>query len=299
MCGIAGAVGWERTPEETGVSDLVRRLAHRGPDDAGLWASPNGQCVLGHTRLSIIDLSPAGHQPMVDPLTGNAIVFNGEIYNFQERRKECEARGDRFYSNSDTEVILALYRRFGPDCVRYLRGMFAFAIWDAREQTLLLARDRVGKKPLAYALMPDGIVFASEIDPLACHPEVRGDLDEEALELYLQLQYIPAPWTIYRAIRKLPPAHYAVLGRRGLSVTPYWDVDYRPKVAMSEAEALVGFEAKLKEAVRLRLIADVPVGALLMAAAPAADNWFRSVALKPMVWPRSSSIFPKTAEIES
>ena len=263
MCGIAGAVGWERTPDETGVSVLVRRLAHRGPDDAGLWASPDGQCVLGHTRLSIIDLSPAGHQPMVDPLTGNAIVFNGEIYNFQERRKECEARGDRFRSNSDTEVILALYRRFGPHCVRYLRGMFALAIWDAREQTLLLARDRVGKKPLAYALMPDGIVFASEIDPLACHPEVRGDLDEEALELYLQLQYIPAPWTIYRAIRKLPPAHYAVLGRRGLSVTPYWDVDYRPKVAMSEAEALEGFEAKLKEAVRLRLIADVPVGALL------------------------------------
>ena len=263
MCGICGVVGWDRTPDETGVSDLVRRLAHRGPDDAGLWTSPDGRCVLGHTRLSIIDLSPAGHQPMLDPLTGNAIVFNGEIYNFQERRAECEARGDRFRSNSDTEVILALYRRYGPDCVRHLRGMFAFAIWNAREQTLFLARDRVGKKPLSYALAPSGIVFASEIDPLACHPDVPGDLDEEALELYLQLQYIPAPWTIYRAVRKLPPAHFAVLDRRGLSVTPYWDVDYRPKVAMSEREALEGFEAKLREAVRLRLIADVPVGALL------------------------------------
>jgi asparagine synthase (glutamine-hydrolysing) len=200
---------------------------------------------------------------MLDPLTGNAIVFNGEIYNFQERRRECEARGDRFHSHSDTEVILALYRRFGYDCVRYLRGMFAFAIWDAKEQALFLARDRVGKKPLTYALTPGGIVFASEIDPLAYHPEVSGDLDEEALELYLQLQYIPAPWTIYRAIRKLPPAHYAVFSRRGLAITRYWDLDYRPKATMSEPEALEGLEAKLKEAVRLRLVAEVPVGALL------------------------------------
>jgi asparagine synthase (glutamine-hydrolysing) len=263
MCGIAGAVSWHQAPDVSGVSNLVWRLMHRGPDDEGLWRSPDSRCVLGHTRLSIIDLSPAGHQPMLDPLTGNAIVFNGEIYNFQERRRECEARGDRFHSHSDTEVILALYRRFGHDCVRYLRGMFAFAIWDAKEQTLFLARDRVGKKPLTYAVTPRGIVFASEIDPLACHPEVSGDLDEEALELYLQLQYIPAPWTIYRAIRKLPPAHYAVFSRRGLAITRYWDLDYRPKATMSEPEALEGLEAKLREAVRLRLVADVPVGALL------------------------------------
>ena len=263
MCGIAGAVRWDAAPDAAAVDALVHRLRHRGPDDAGLWRSPDGRCVLGHARLSIIDLSPAGRQPMVDPLTGNAIVFNGEIYNFQERRRECEARGDRFRSHSDTEVILALYRRFGPDCVQRLRGMFAFAIWNAKDQTLFLARDRVGKKPLTYALTAGGMVFASEIDPLARHPEVSADLDAEALDLYLQLQYIPAPWTIYRAIRKLPPAHHAVLGRQGFSVASYWDVDYRPKVAMSEAEALEGFAAKFKEAVRLRLIADVPVGALL------------------------------------
>lgn len=148
MCGIAGTVSWDAMPDEAGVRDLVQRLRHRGPDDSGSWRSPDGRCALGHARLSIIDLSPAGHQPMVDRLTGNAIVFNGEIYNFQERRKECEARGSRFHSHSDTEVILALYRRYGAECVRYLQGMFAFAIWDARELILLLARDRVGKKLL-------------------------------------------------------------------------------------------------------------------------------------------------------
>jgi asparagine synthase (glutamine-hydrolysing) len=263
MCGIAGEVRWEGVPGDSHVREIVHRLRHRGPDDFGIWSSPDTRCVLGHARLSIIDLSPAGHQPMVDPLTGNAIVFNGEIYNFQERRRECERRGDRFHSHSDTEVILALYRQFGTACLRYLRGMFAFALWDAREQTLFLARDRVGKKPLSYALTSTGIVFASEIDPLAAHPGLPGDLDQDALELYLQMQYIPAPWTIYRAIRKLPPAHCAVLGRGGLTITPYWDVDYRPKVAMSEPDALEGLEAKLAEAVRLRLIADVPVGALL------------------------------------
>jgi asparagine synthase (glutamine-hydrolysing) len=263
MCGIAGEVNWNRVPEEGHVREIVHRLRHRGPDDLGVWRSQDSVCVLGHARLSIIDRSPAGHQPMVDPLTGNAIVFNGEIYNFQERRAECERRGDRFSSNSDTEVILALYRRFGTDCLRYLRGMFALAIWDAREQALVLARDRVGKKPLNYVMTPHGIIFASEIHPLALHPAVPTALDEEALELYLQLQYIPAPWTIYRSIRKLPPAHFAVIHRGGLAIQSYWDVDYRPKLRMSEREAMEGLEAKLREAVRLRLIADVPVGALL------------------------------------
>ncbi len=263
MCGIAGDVNWNRVPDETSVREIARRLRHRGPDDFGVWRSQDGLCILGHTRLSIIDLSPAGHQPMLDPLTGNAIVFNGEIYNFQERRAECQRRGDRFHSNTDTEVILALYRRFGTECLRYLRGMFAFAIWNAREQALFLARDRVGKKPLNYAVTPSGVIFSSEIGPLASHLAMPTAVDEEALELYLHLQYIPAPWTIYRSIRKLPPAHFAVLTRRGLAVQSYWDVDYRPKVKLSKAQALEGLEAKLKEAVRLRLISDVPIGALL------------------------------------
>jgi asparagine synthase (glutamine-hydrolysing) len=263
MCGIAGRVDWRGMEGDGGVAEAVGRLRHRGPDDEGVWTSADGVCTLGHARLSIIDLSSAGHQPMVDPETGNAIAFNGEIYNFQSLRAECERRGDRFRSHSDTEVILALYRRHGRECVHRLRGMFALALWDARRGELFLARDRVGKKPLHYALTPHGIVFASELDALARHPAVATDLDVDALELYLQLQYIPAPYTIYRGARKLPPAAWAVLDREGLRIEPYWNVDYRPKRAVSEAEALEGLEEKLREAVRLRMIADVPVGALL------------------------------------
>ncbi|HKP74837.1 MAG TPA: asparagine synthase (glutamine-hydrolyzing) [Longimicrobiaceae bacterium] len=263
MCGIAGRVDWRGMERDGGVADVVRCIRHRGPDDEGLWTSPEGLCTLGHARLSIIDLSPAGHQPMLDPETGNAIVFNGEIYNFQALRAECERQGDRFRSHSDTEVILALYRRHGRACVHRLRGMFAIALWDAGRRELFLARDRVGKKPLHYALTPSGIVFASELDALRRHPAVSTETDPEALELYLQLQYVPAPWTIYRGVRKLPPASWAVLGRDGLKIEPYWDVDYRPKLAIGEEEALEGLEEKLREAVRLRMIADVPVGALL------------------------------------
>ena len=151
---------------------MVSGIAHRGPDDRGLWSSPNGVCALGHARLSIIDLSPAGHQPMLDPLTGNAIVFNGEIYNFRELRKDCEAAGDMFKSHSDTEVILALYRRHGIDCLKFLRGMFAFAIWDEQRQQFFLARDRVGKKPLNYAVTQTGLAFCSELHPLSRHPGI-------------------------------------------------------------------------------------------------------------------------------
>jgi asparagine synthase (glutamine-hydrolysing) len=242
---------------------MVVRLHHRGPDDSGLWVSSQNECVLGHTRLSIIDLSSAGHQPMIDPLTGNAITFNGEIYNFLELRKACEGAGDTFTSQSDTEVILALYRRHGVDCLLYLRGMFSFALWDAAKRRLFFARDRIGKKPFNYALTANQLTFASEIDVLVQHPEVSSRMDDEALELYLQLQYIPAPWTIYREIRKLPPAHFGIYDQSGLHLERYWDVDYRAKQSLSEAEALDGLQEVLREAVRLRLIADVPVGALL------------------------------------
>lgn len=263
MCGIAGGIDWANRPSADAVAVMTAAIAHRGPDDRGLWSSPDGACVLGHARLSIIDLSPLGHQPMLDPETGNAIVFNGEIYNFQALRKDCEAAGVSFRSHSDTEVILALYCRYGVDCLHHLRGMFAIALWDAQRRRLFLARDRVGKKPLNYALTDDGLIFCSEIDPLARHPAVSRDMDPEALELYLQLQYIPAPWTIYRHIRKLPPAHYALLDADGLRIERYWNVDYTRKVRISEQDALDGLEEKLTEAVRLRMISDVPLGALL------------------------------------
>jgi asparagine synthase (glutamine-hydrolysing) len=263
VCGIAGEVGFERRPTADNVARLIGGIRHRGPDDGGIWAASDGQCVFGHARLSIIDLSTNGHQPMLDPETGNSIVFNGEIYNFQKLRHECAQRGDKFRSESDTEVILALYRRYGPSCLERLRGMFALAIWDAAGNRLFLARDRVGKKPLNYAQTQDGLAFCSEIHPLSLHPDVARTEDPEALELYLQLQYIPAPWTIYRSIRKLPPAHYGIFDRTGLRLHQYWEVDYTKKSELSEENALDALEEKLTEAVRLRMIADVPLGALL------------------------------------
>ena len=263
MCGIAGHVNYRSALSADGVQSLVNEVRHRGPDDHGLWASPSRRCILGHARLSIIDLSPLGRQPMVDPETGNCIVFNGEIYNFLSLRSECEAQGDKFRTRTDTEVILALYRCHGVDCLRRLRGMFAFAIWDERNEKLFLARDRVGKKPLNYALVNGGIVFCSELAPLARHPWVSREMDLGALELYLQLQSIPAPWSIYKHVRKLLPAHYAIFDRSGFTSEEYWNVDYTKKMRITEQEALEGLEEKLTEAIRLRMIADVPLGALL------------------------------------
>lgn len=263
MCGIAGHVSFKSVPSIDGVERLVEGIKHRGPDDNGVWVSKNNTCVLGHVRLSIIDLSPLGHQPMVDEITGNSIVFNGEIYNFKELRKECEIKGETFKSQSDTEVILALYRLYGIDCLQKLRGMFAFAIWDVSQNRLFIARDRVGKKPLNYVLTPDGLIFCSEIDPLSKHHQVSKEMDDDALELYLQQQYIPAPWTIYKQIKKLQPAYYAVFDKNGFHTKCYWDLDYRNKIKISEQDALEQFEDKLTEAVRLRMVSDVPIGALL------------------------------------
>lgn len=263
MCGISGQIDWRHRIDESEIRKMTARIGHRGPDDHGVWSSTDGHCVLGHARLSILDLSAAGHQPMRDPLTGNVIVYNGEIYNFRELREECEQAGAVFSSGTDTEVILALYRRHGVECLEALRGMFAFALWDHARQSVFIARDRVGKKPLNYALGEHGLVFCSEIDPLAQHPAVAPGLDGEALNLYLQLQYIPAPWSIYRSIRKLPPAHYALYSRDGFQLHEYWTADYQAKVKLSEQEALDGLDEKLREAVRLRMVADVPVGALL------------------------------------
>jgi asparagine synthase (glutamine-hydrolysing) len=263
MCGIAGEIDFRSNAQEKSIIEIVEKIRHRGPDDEGVWKSSNGECVLGHARLSIIDLSPLGHQPMIDPLTGNALVFNGEIYNYRELRAECEANGERFRSETDTEVILALYRRYGKKCVTMLRGMFAIALWDSNENVLFLARDRVGKKPLHYALTSSGLVFCSEIHPLSRHPRISRETDLEAVDLYLQLQAIPAPWTIYKAIRKIPPAHIAEFSREGLRIERYWNVDYRPKQKLAETEALEAFEEQLTQAIRLRMISDVPLGALL------------------------------------
>ncbi|MBM4441169.1 MAG: asparagine synthase (glutamine-hydrolyzing) [Candidatus Rokubacteria bacterium] len=263
MCGIAGKLYFD--PARSVDARLLHRmnaaLAHRGPDDAGVHAE--GQIGLAHRRLSIIDLSAAGHQPMVWGDGRYWITYNGEVYNFLELRAALERDGERFRSRSDTEVILALYARHGAGCLRYLRGMFALAIWDARERTLFLARDRAGKKPLVYYVDDGQLVFGSEPKAVLCDPSVPREPDLVALHHYLSFGYVPAPQCAFRGIRKLPPAHYLLAGPRGIHVERYWRLTYAPKRAASEAEVCAELRERLREAVRLRLVADVPVGAFL------------------------------------
>src|SRR5919107_5137157 len=209
MCGIAGFVGrsefaGERAAEASAVLDrMCRVIAHRGPDDQGTIVT--GAAALGMRRLSIIDLA-GGHQPMsgCDPRV--TLVFNGEIYNYRELRRDLEARGHRFKTNSDTEAILHAYEEHGSACVEHLRGMFGIAIWDERTRSLFVARDRAGKKPLYYTLTPEGtLVFGSELKSLLQHPEVRREVSPEALDSYLSFGYVPDPLAIFRDVRKLPP----------------------------------------------------------------------------------------------
>jgi asparagine synthase (glutamine-hydrolysing) len=267
MCGIAGRLEFE--PGQRADPSLVQRMcdaiAHRGPDDAGVWS--HGPVALGHRRLSIIDLSPAGHQPMASADGALWIVFNGEIYNFQELRAELEREGHVFRSRTDTEVILHLYQRDGVACVRRLRGMFAFALWDEREQQLLLARDRVGKKPLAYHADARGITFASEIKAVLQDPEVGRELDPAALHHYLTFQCVPAPLCAFQSVRKLPPGHILVARRGRIRIERYWKLEYQPKLQARTAREERSLEAELLErlehATALRLVSDVPIGAFL------------------------------------
>jgi len=260
MCGIAGHYHQGNKPQFDALTPVLNRLGHRGPDFQQKWQDDG--IILGHTRLSILDLSESGNQPMIDPATGNAIVVNGEIYNFQELRAGLEARGHSFKSTGDTEVLLKLYGEHGEKCLSMLRGMFAFAIWDKARQ-LFIARDRLGKKPFFYAQTQAGFIFASEVRALKAHPEISSDIDPEAMDLFLGTGCVPAPWSIYKQIRKLPPAHCGTVDANGLSLRQYWNIDYRDTIECSEGEALDGLLSRLTEAVRLRLISDVPLGALL------------------------------------
>ena len=235
-------------------------LHHRGPDQDGLHLK--GNCGLAHKRLSIIDLSTGG-QPIYNEDGSCCIIFNGEIYNYKTLREDLMARGHVFRTRSDTEAILHLYEEQGERCVEALRGMFAFAIWNERTQELLLARDRVGKKPLYYMLNDESFLFASEIKSLLADPSVGREIDLEALDEYMTLQYIGAPRTIFVGIRKLPPAH-TLLWRRGrITLRRYWALEYGPKQAMSEEEAGERLSQALDDAVRVRLESEVPLGCLL------------------------------------
>ncbi len=267
MCGIAGFVrpagGRDADDATATLGRMSATLRHRGPDDSGVWT--DGTAGLAHQRLAIIDLSPAGHQPMASEDGRVHIVFNGEIYNFLELRRELEEQGFAFRSRSDTEVIVQGYRRWGADVFSRLRGMFAIAIWDTAERRLILARDRVGKKPLYYALHDGCLVFGSEIKAILAFPGIPRRPNLEAIHHYLTLQYVPSPWTAFEGIHKLPPAHTLVLEARGEpKLAAYWSLpDPRSTRPRPRAELIAELVEQLREAVRLRLISDVPLGAFL------------------------------------
>ena len=261
MCGIAGQVNTDRRPVEPRViAAMGDSLRHRGPDDHGVYVK--GHVGLAHQRLSVLDLSPAGHQPMSNESGTVWIVFNGEIYNYRELRDGLMPRRT-FRSRTDTEVILGLYEEHGLRCVPMLGGMFAFAIWDERAQRLVLARDRLGKKPLYYAVTDRGLVFASELKALLAGAPTPAT-DPLALHHYLTFQYVPAPLTIFQGIRKLRPGHVLVYENGKVSESAYWSLQYTDKRSgRAEAECLEEFRSLLKDAVRQRLESDVPLGAFL------------------------------------
>ncbi len=239
---------------------MTERLAHRGPDDCGYFV--DDAIALGHRRLSIIDLK-TGHQPMFSADGATCIVFNGEIYNFGEIRAGLIGKGYRFSTNSDTETIIHAYEEWGDACVHRLRGMFAFGIWDGKEQRLFLARDRVGKKPLFYAQYAGKFVFASEMKSILSDPEFDRSIDEEALTAYFLFSYIPAPLTIFRNIRKLPAGHTLTVQGGRIASEQYWDLHFDPDTRKSESQFVHELLDLLEESVRIRLISDVPLGAFL------------------------------------
>ncbi len=273
MCGITGAI-WNDPRlaiEEPTLRRMTDAIAHRGPDDAGYYyseyrtrepyeASPG--VALGHRRLSIIDLA-AGHQPLANEDDSVWIVFNGEVYNFEALRNRLEGSGHQFRTHSDTETIVHLYEDEGVECFRHLIGMFAIAIYDVKQRRLILARDRLGKKPLVYRHEENRLLFGSELKTILTVPGVPRDLDPAAIDEYLTFQYIPHPNTIFRDIRKLPPGHYAVYQDGKLEVKPYWQVEMATEVPTTEAAAKEHLQTLLRDAVKLRLRSDVPLGAFL------------------------------------
>jgi asparagine synthase (glutamine-hydrolysing) len=284
MCGICGEINFNKGVGVESIQRMCDILAHRGPDDKGMVFIKGNQYVevsnslgfplnkecyevtMGHQRLSIIDLSYDAHQPMCNEDGKIWIVFNGEIYNFQEIREGLEKKGHRFKSKSDTETILHAYESWGVECLYHFRGMFAFAIWDSKLQRLFMARDRLGKKPLVYFNQNGKFAFASEIKALLQIPEIERRVNDDALHHYLTYQYVPSPDTIFEGIKKLPPAHYLLYDSSGnIKIERYWKLDFaskkEPQKDLSEWCHLI--RSKLEESVKLRLISDVPLGAFL------------------------------------
>ncbi|MDG4595657.1 MAG: asparagine synthase (glutamine-hydrolyzing) [Candidatus Contendobacter sp.] len=267
MCGLIGIASPTSVVDRGWLTAGRDTMIHRGPDDAGKWWSADGGVGLAQRRLSIIDLSPAGHQPMLDASGELCIVFNGEIYNFADLRRELAVKGHVFHSQSDTEVLLAAYREWGTDCLSRLNGMFAFALYDGRNRRLFMARDRAGEKPLFYAQTHGTLRFASELKGLMADPALPRRIDPEALDCYLALGYVPGERCILQGVNKLPPAHALLfnLNDGQARVWRYWSLPEFDKAAgTTDVTALLDeLEALLEDAVRRQLVADVPVGVLL------------------------------------
>ena len=278
MCGLTGFLDRSREKGpgdlESMITGMADTLAHRGPDDRGVWVDAEAGLALGHRRLSIIDLSPEGHQPMASASGRYVIAFNGEVYNHRELRRELAASGEHFRGHSDTEVMLAAVSRWGVnEALRRFNGMFAFALWDRKERRLFLVRDRLGEKPLYYGWMGKSFLFGSELKSLCAHPDFQGEIDRDALVLYLRHNYIPAPFSIYKGIYKLPAGMMLAInpteGRSLPETVPYWSLREVAESAIAhpfegaDEDAADALETLLRDAIQLRMEADVPLGAFL------------------------------------
>ena len=261
MCGIAGFIDKENMQEsaERCINAMCNMIRHRGPDDQGTWTGDG--VALGMRRLSIIDVA-GGHQPIFNEDGSILVVFNGEIYNYQAAKKTLQERGHHFQTRSDTEVIVHAYEEYGDDCPNYLRGMFAFALWDRKRQRLLAARDRFGKKPLNYYWDGQRLIFGSEIKSLL-EMGIPRAINPVALDEYLVYGYVPAPLTLFKDVSKLPAAHILIYEKGEMRTRPYWDITFRATCNDDEATAIERTRILLEDAVKVRLMSEVPLGAFL------------------------------------
>src|SRR3989337_1864962 len=266
MCGIVGLCSLNKRTDKTVLTSMRDALTHRGPDDAGIYFDQECNVGLGHRRLSVLDLSSFGHQPMSNDNGSIWITYNGEVYNYREIREELIKKGYNFKSDSDTEVVIKAYEEWGIDCVHKFIGMFALAIWDRREKKLYLLRDRVGVKPLYYYYKDGLFLFASELKALMKHPDFSKEVNYSVLSIYLRYGYIPAPFTIFQNTYKLKPGHYLCFSNNDVRELKYWDiVDFylQEPINTSEDEVVEELENLLIDSFKYRLVSDVPVGVFL------------------------------------